>query len=448
LGLARVMDRATTGPDGFPIAPGHALLAAHIALSEFLLAEDARELARTPPDDKAWKKRPKRFLIDTLQAILQRLNWLNAHDRELEKGHVTRLQLVRLLRVLYTVKLPCTEPDLRALLDLTAPLLETIAPYGPGEYVVEYLRRDDLTPALCTSLRGFKSSLRIEGSTGQAAMQSLLQTLHMLLWLDEWEPLDPARCWSESVRRDFRAMTGERRKRWRRLLKHLRGNAPRRIPDGWAREAAPLLADVGLEEFHAQFTTWWAPFRSDQPLPLSVAGSHVIKGLLWYASLTRDDEIRETALWLLDVKWKQKRHSEKSMIALEVFGITKEQLLARELIAPERRAGPSLLEKLLNAHVLSPIDRIVAAEDGDLVLVQGELHYYRLHRSTRRIERATDDAVIALDWHALPDSVRLHVGRECNSNEQLMLRANLLLHDSVFGRYFVVQAAPRSRAPR
>jgi hypothetical protein len=174
----------------------------------------------------------------------------------------------------------------------------------------------------------------------------------------------------------------------------------------------------------------------------------VIKGLLWYASLTRDDEIRETALWLLDVKWKQKRHSEKSMIALEVFGITKEQLLARELIAPERRAGPSLLEKLLNAHVLSPIDRIVAAEDGDLVLVQGELHYYRLHRSTRRIERATDDAVIALDWHALPDSVRLHVGRECNSNEQLMLRANLLLHDSVFGRYFVVQAAPRSRAPR
>ena len=68
-------------------------------------------------------------------------------------------------------------------------------------------------------------------------MQSLRQQLHMLRWLDEWEPLDPARCWSECVRRDFRSFSGDRRTAWRALLKHLRGNAPVRMPAGWARQA-------------------------------------------------------------------------------------------------------------------------------------------------------------------------------------------------------------------
>src|SRR5258705_10045312 len=85
-----------------------------------------------------------------------------------------------------------------------------------------------------------------------ASMQSLRQQLHLLLWLDEWEPLDPARCWSDCVRRDFRAFSGERRMRWRALLKHLRGNAPVRMPAGWSREAEPLLTGVGLDDFREQ----------------------------------------------------------------------------------------------------------------------------------------------------------------------------------------------------
>jgi hypothetical protein len=44
-------------------------------------------------------------------------------------------------------------------------------------------------------------------------------------------------------------MTGERRVLWRALLKHLRGNAPVRMPAGWARDAEPLLKTVGLEDF-------------------------------------------------------------------------------------------------------------------------------------------------------------------------------------------------------
>jgi hypothetical protein len=259
----------------------------------------------------------------------------------------------------------------------------------------------------------------------------------MLLWLDEWERLDPSRCWSECIRRDLRAMAGDRQARWRRLLYHIRGNAPKNMPAGWAREAETWLAAVGPADFKEQFTVWWAPFRSGEPLPLTVAGSHVLKGLLWYASLTRDEDVKQIALWLLDVKWRQKRNVEKSMVALEVFGITREELERRQLVKPDRPStGTGFLEKLLQARVLTPSTRIAASDEGDLIVVQGELHYYRLYRSTGRIERATDDETLQLDWHALPDQMRVTVQKTCESPEQLMLRAQLLMHDSVFGKYF------------
>ena len=397
-------------------------------------------------DPKALKKLPKREAIDLVEALLRRLAWLDQHDSELANAHVDRLQLVQLLRVLYTMKLPCTERDLRMMLDLTLPLLHRINPHGPVEYASEYLKTQDLTPDLCQSLRVFHASLRDDMSSGQAAMQSLRQQLHMLLWLDEWEPLDPARCWSECVRRDFRAMAGERRVTWRRLLKHLRGNAPTRMPASWAREAEARLAEVGLDDFRLQFSTWFAPFRSGEPLPLSVAGSHVLKGLLWFAALTRDEEVKESAMGLLEVKWKQKRNSEKSMVALDVLGVTKEDLRARQLIKPEASASSSkIVEKLLSVKLLTPLDRMVPDGDGEVMVIQGELHFYRLFRSTGRIERATDNAVMELDWATVPDQFRLSLHRECDSLEQAQLRAHLLLHDSVFGRWFTY--SPSSSPP-
>jgi len=437
------------GPDGFPLRTDDPLAEAHACLNAYLQAEAQREAARTPLDAKTWKKTPKRLSIDLIQAILIRLAWLDQHDAELAAAHVDRLRLVQLLRILYTIKLPCAERDLRAMLALTTPLLGRIAPYGPVECVTVYLETHDLTRELCDALRTFQASLREEMSTGQAAMQSLRQTLHMLLWLDEWEPLDPARCWSECIRRDFRAMDGERRDRWRRLLKHVRGNAPPRMPAGWAREAEPRLADVGIDDFRQQFCTWFAPFQSGQPLPLSVAGSHVLKGLLWYGALTGEADVKESALGLLDVKWKQKRNTEKSMVALGVFGISKEELRARQLIKPEAPSRiPRIVEQMLSAKVSSAADRIVADDDGDVVIVQGELHFYRVFRSTGRIERATDDAVLELNWSAVPDQLRLIVHKECDSPNQVRLRAGLLMHDSVFGRFFIATpGSPKRYGP-
>jgi hypothetical protein len=95
------------------------------------------------------------------------------------------------------------------MLDLTVPLLGRIAPYGPVERTIEYLQNNDLTPELCRALHHFQANLREEMSISQASVQSLRQQLHMLLWLDEWEPLNPAHCWSECIRRDLRVFVGD-----------------------------------------------------------------------------------------------------------------------------------------------------------------------------------------------------------------------------------------------
>ena len=88
------------------------------------------------------------------------------------------------------------------------------------------------------------------------------------------------------------------------------------------------------------------------------------------------------------------------------------------------------------AQSLLPANHIQMDPDGELIVVQGQLHFYRLFRSTGKMERVSDNAVLELNWPAVPDSLRLFLHRECDSPHQLDFRAHMLMHDSVFGRYF------------
>ncbi|WP_162601718.1 hypothetical protein [Occallatibacter savannae] len=333
-----------------------------------------------------------------------------------------------------------------SIVETTTLLLNRITPFGPVERVSEYFRSNALTPALCRALHAFQANLRDEMGGSKTSMQSLRQQLYMLLWMDEWEPLNPARCWSECVRRDFRGMTGERRARWRDLLKHLRGNAPVRMPKGWAREAEPLLAAVGLEDFRERIAAWFAPFRSGQPLPLSVPGSHVLKGLIWYCAVARDEELRGIALWLLDARWRQKRNTEKSLVALAEFGVTREELASRNLIkerVPD--SMPKYLDRLGRSLSLVTTDRVVNSTDENMLIVQGQLHFYRISLSTGEIQRVSDNAQIELDWHSLPDQFRVNISEKTDSPHQFQMRAFLLMNDGVFARYFREVSGKKAR---
>jgi hypothetical protein len=432
-----------------------------------------------------YKKLQKRQIIELIELILRRYTWLREHDAELPDAHVARLKLAKLLPVLYsTQKLPCTEADLRAILDLTTPLLKYIPPHGPVDHVMEYIKENDLTPELCQSLHNFQANLREYGSV--ASMQSLRQRLYTLLFMDEWEPLKPSKCWSECVRRDFRAMEGERKAHWRRLLKHICGNAPKQMPDSWAEEAAERLAVVGIDDFNQQLAVWFAPFRSGEPLPLSITGSHVLKGLVWYVAVSGDETANQTALWLLDVKWKQKRNMEKSMTALQVLGISEKELMDRNLIAKPPTNSPGAGEQLLEmaklwremgfadalqsrekiveaaerlreqlSHPTNPLtkhlaeamksmrmgmDDMMVDHDKDMMVVQGEKHFYRLFFSDGRIERVSDNVELELNLEKVPDEMRMSLDRNDYSQQRLMTMAGWLRRDSAFGYFFRVKS--------
>ena len=158
------MEPAIPGPDGFLLSPNDPLHAAHVRLNDYLLAEEQRNTALMAFDVAIWRKLPKRQLVDQVRAALERFAWLGQHDAELENAHLARLRLATLLRVLYSNKIPYTEYDLRILFDLTTTLLGRIAPYGPVECVMEYLKTNDLTPELCRTLRRFQANLREEMS--------------------------------------------------------------------------------------------------------------------------------------------------------------------------------------------------------------------------------------------------------------------------------------------
>src|SRR5262249_15923916 len=192
------------------VASDDPLFAEQVRLNDFLFAE---EQGRDRLDLRLFKKLTPRDFTRQVEAVLQRMAWLVAHDAELDTGHVARRRLATLIGSLHEMKAAYDAPALCRLLDLTVPLLGRIAPYAPGERGGEYLKQGDLTPELCAALRGYQANLREEMSINAASILSLRQHLHVLLWLDEWDPMNPAQCWSECVRRDFRAMTGDRRAR-------------------------------------------------------------------------------------------------------------------------------------------------------------------------------------------------------------------------------------------
>src|SRR5207245_3102085 len=104
------MEPPVPGPDGFLISAGNPLRAAHLRLNDYLLGEEQRP-PTTPFDAAVWRKLAKSNLADHVQAVLERLRWLDEHDAELENAHLARIRLNTLIGVLYSIKAPYTEHE-------------------------------------------------------------------------------------------------------------------------------------------------------------------------------------------------------------------------------------------------------------------------------------------------------------------------------------------------
>ena len=312
--------QVTAGPDGFlatadkPDYPAHVLLTGYLRERQ---AEGGSALERALP--RLRKELSKVELVSLVRAIHARIAWIVEHEGELSEPRRWQDFLAQLARNLYAPSLPFEPSDFVLMLDGHR-RYQALWSFGPEELLVAYLDTHDLTLALGAALRRFQAEL--QGMPGgmkyqsQASYQIAAAHVHMLLWHDEEDPLDPRRCWSDIVRADFRAMSGDRKARWKALLRHIKGNAPAKPAKSWVKEGQKRLAAVGHGDFADRFHAWLEPFKSGEPQRLSVAGSHVLRGLLWYEALIRDPDLAEAALVLLDAQWKAKRNLDKAMVAL------------------------------------------------------------------------------------------------------------------------------------
>ena len=310
----------TAGPDGFLALSDTFDYAANVILTKHLRERQAAgnaALERALP--RLRRELSKSELVGLIRAIHRRIAWIDQHRGELSYPRRWQEFLSQLARNLYSPNLPVAAEDLIALLEghRKYPVLWT---FGPEELLVAFVEANDLTPELAAELRLFQAELKGQPGSmkyqSRASYQVAVQHVHMLLWHDGNDPLDRSRCWSEIVRGDLRAMVGERQTRWKSLLRHIKGNAPAKPPKAWLKEAEKRLIAVGEEEFIHELEAWFAPFRSDTPQPMSVAGSHVLRSILWYASLVDDPAVMPVALSVLNAKWRAKRNVEKVMVAL------------------------------------------------------------------------------------------------------------------------------------
>ena len=307
--------QVTAGPDGFLTTSGDPGFALNVVLTDYLRAtqeEGDKALETTLP--RLRKELSKRELVSLIGVIHRRLAWIEQHEHELAEPQSWQRRLSRLAKNLYSPKLPFEAADLASMVAAHR-VTRALWWFGPEELVVAFAETHDLPPELATELRRYQAELKGKFQN-QAGYQVAVQHVHMLLWHDENDPFDPKHCWSETIRGDLREMTGPARTHWKALFRHIKGNAPAKPSKGWQKEAQARLAAIGEKEFVDRLAAWFAPFQRQVPQSLSVPGSHVLRGLLWYAALIDDPALGPILLMLLDAKWKAKRNVEKTMVAL------------------------------------------------------------------------------------------------------------------------------------
>jgi len=381
----------TAGPDGFVATSNVADYPAHALLTEYLNERRSlggEALKRALPQLR--RRLSKRELVALIRAIHARIAWIAEHERELAEPRRWQDFLAQLARNLYSPSLPLTAEDLIALLEGHRRHL-ALWSFGPEELLVAFVETHGLPAELAAELRRFQAGLTgLPGGMkyqNQAGYQVAVQHVHLLLWHDESDPLDPSRCWGEAVRRDLRAMRGARRTYWTALFRHIKGNAPAKPAKSWLKEADKRLAAVGREDFRDRFGAWLAPLRSDEPQPLSVAGSHILRGLLWYAALIEDPALPPIALALLGTRWKAKRNVDKVMVALVAVLET----------LPPQEAWPSLLRLRKEWPTSSvQIERLLKKTAAEFGITEDELRARALLKPKLDITEQTDRLIARL----------------------------------------------------
>jgi hypothetical protein len=211
------------------------------------------------------------------------------------------VELMYLLQALYTALPSAIEID-----DACAILAATRHSCGHGgvEAPIDLARSSFGTRpyarAFFTALRAYRDRLK---GLHSAEVTRARGVIALTLWQDSQEPLRPRNCLSRGVRDGFIALPDHRRGLWTTLLRHVDRSARRRPDRKWVRAASSALAGIGAENFAADLAHWLV--IPEGPVPVSTGGRHIVKTLIWFAALSKSDNLDNLLSSLIDVNYKE-----------------------------------------------------------------------------------------------------------------------------------------------
>jgi hypothetical protein len=174
--------------------------------------------------------------------------------------------------------------------------------HGGVESPIDLARRSfenrPYTPEFFEAVRTYRG--RLKGLRTPEVTRTLGE-IAMLLWQDPSEPLRPRDCMSRGLREGFFALPEDRRGLWTQLLRYVDRSARHRPDRKWEKAVTIPFRALGSEAFAADLAQWLSAPK--QPVVFSTGGRHVIKSVIWFASLSESDQLDDVLPRLIDLEY-------------------------------------------------------------------------------------------------------------------------------------------------
>lgn len=299
------MDRIPC-PDGYLLDPASELADGHHALNDYVVRVEDAGWQTAIKEVNAVREKARKLLI--WRALIERM--IGLRDDGSQSRHLSSLR--GLAERIERWTLSPTEAELIAILERTAEAGDYLAPSTPIPHLFAYIDAKGLTPKLAADIRKFRERVYDGGLVvNQVSFQLFRSRLDMLAWRDEWTPVDLERCWSERVRADFRAMQGQEREAWRRLLYCFHGDEGTRPSGKWSKATQAAIERIGPGAFRAQAAEWLEPLQPGAEQRLSREGSYVLRGFVWLAEASGALELTTKLPAIAEVQFKPKTNGNK-----------------------------------------------------------------------------------------------------------------------------------------
>lgn len=161
---------------------------------------------------------------------------------------------------------------------------------------------DQLSAKALGALRGIVANQPASETSGRVAIW---------LWVEDPHYATRAECCTALMAAEVRAMPAHQRRLWLGLLLQADLSAHDRPGKDWLERSRRPIAALGATEFHSRVARWLnaipaSGHRDREPVPLTRLGSHLLKSLVWWSTVSRNPNLDDAVVRLSGVRWARK----------------------------------------------------------------------------------------------------------------------------------------------